>query len=130
MMATMSHRLMPIKVTYSPRKQVIIHEIASFRTTEEMAAFLTAAIPSPRFPPVYWVEGVVMAFTPLPFTDSVSKEIIQGRLHWDHVSCAPMPTYQNNINIPGRGTVTVLNVSHNETFVAIGKFLHKKIRSK
>lgn len=124
---------MDIQVRYEPRKQIIIHEISSYTTPEELAKVLTVGMPLGALPPLLrWVNGVVLSFISLPpIGDVVAQEIIEGRLHWEHVAFAPMPTYHHQIMLPERGiTVDVVNVSANETFSAIGSFLRGKLLDK
>jgi len=124
---------MTIQVRHEPRKQVIIHEISQYATAEELAKLLTVGLPFGALPPLLrWVNGVVLSFTSLPAVgDMVAQEIIEGRLHWDHVAFAPMPTYQPQIALPERGiTLDIVNVSANETFSAIGSFLRSKLSDK
>lgn len=114
-------------VKYSPREEVIIHELIPYDTPEELVSYLTHGLPGP-FPPLNWVEGLVLSFKALPHTDEVSKEIMEGKLHWDSCFTAPMPEFQNAIIInEGMITVNVLDVSANPTFRAIGKTLREEI---
>lgn len=117
-------------VLHQPRKQVIIHEMSLFNNYEEMLETRAAANPPGTSLSFSWVDGVLLSFYSLPITDVVAKEIIEGRLHWDHVSVAPMPEYKPTITLADRQIVAnVVDVSANETFRAIGKFLKTKVRS-
>jgi len=114
-------------VKYSPREEVIIHEIIQYESPEEMVNYLTHGLPGP-YPALQWVEGLLLSFSALPHTNEVSKEIIKGKLHWDSCFVAPLEEFQNSININnGMITVNVLDVSHNPTFQAIGKALKEEI---
>jgi len=121
---------MTIEVKYQQTKTVIIHEISIRSTADELVEFVTLGLPGP-FPALYWVNGVLLSFNALIPTESVTKELMEGRIHWGHVICAPLAEYQNDLPIPNRGAprVSILDVSHNETFRVIGDFLKQKIES-
>lgn len=120
---------MTTQVLHQPRKQVIIHEMSLFDSAQEMIKNRAAANPPGTILYFSWVDGVLLSFSSLPITDAVAKEIIEGRLHWDHVSVAPMPEYRPTIALDEPQIVAnILDVSANETFRAIGKFLKTKSR--
>jgi len=122
---------MVIIVKHEPRKEVIIHEMSIYSSPEELANKMTIGIPQGALPPLLkWVDRVVMTFTTLNQTDFITKEIAEGKLHWDHVSIASMEEYRQTIVLPERAiTVDVTDVSANETFQAIGKFLREEFLS-
>ena len=125
---------MTILVKHEPRKYVIIHEMSIYETPEAMAKAMTAGMPMGALPPLFrWVNGVVLTFTALPVGgDSIiAREVIAGKLHWDHVAFASMPEYQPKITLSDRPvSIDVMDVSPNETFRAIGSFLQNKISGK
>ena len=119
-----------VTVRHEPRNEIIIHEISPYDSVADFVSNLVVGLPGPNFPPIQWAEGVLMNFNALPFTDTVSKEIIEGKLHWDHVACALMEEFRENVDIPNRGmTIPIINVERNETFKAIGIFLRDEILS-
>jgi hypothetical protein len=112
-------------VTYEPRKQVIIHECARYDSPEQLIRTLfLAAAPGARIV-IYWVEGVALSFSGFTHTDSIVKELIEGKVHWNSVSFAPMANYQEQV-IVDQLTCKLIDVSNNPTFKAIGKFLRNK----
>jgi hypothetical protein len=114
-----------IKVVYEPRKQVIIHEYSKYGNPEEFIRQVFAGVPASAILIVHWVDGVVLSFTPFSQTDTVVKELINGTLHWDHVSFAPMPKFMSKIIADGT-TCNVADVSTNAVFKAIAEFLKKE----
>ena len=58
----------------------------------------------------------------------MAKERARGVLYWDHVSFAPMPEYQPTIMTQNGSRAYITKVEKNETFIAIGKFLKKKLK--
>ena len=117
-------------VRYVPRRQVVIHEYSSYDDVQSLVrnAF-GGAPPGSNVGTLKWVDGVVMLFTAMPLTsESVVKELLEGTLHWDHVSFAAMGEYQPNIHIPEeRITCSVVNVSTSPIFRDIAKFIRKTL---
>jgi len=120
------------EVSYEPRKRVIIHEYSCYDSVEELirGAF-SGAPPGATVGPVRWVDGVALIPKAYPMTEAIVKELIEGRLHWDHVSFAPMEEYKRNIHVEDmRVTAEVINVSVNPTFRVIAKFIKEKLMRK
>jgi len=114
-------------VKHDPRKEVIIHEISKFETPQELVNHITKGARGP-VPPLQWTGGVVLTFNAMPITDHISKEITEGKLHWDYCACALMEEYQDNMNnSENTAVVSIQDVSINETFVLIARFLRDEI---
>jgi len=117
---------MKTEVRYEPRKEVIIHEYTPYDSAEDLINASATSIPPGSFLTVRWVNGVLLSFSALPINEVTTKELIEGRLHWDHVSFAPMPEYRDQI-IAGAGvTFRIRDVSNNPVFAAIADFIKKE----
>jgi len=124
---------MAIKVSHVPRKEVIIHEISIYDTPEQLIRSNTIGAPPNAVLVLKWINGVLFTFTAFPLggDSTISKETIEGRLHWDHVSFTSMPDYQERLEFVGVTTqIHVVDVSSNETFIAIGEFLRNTLDSR
>ena len=119
-----------IEVVYEPRKKVIIHEYLVHPNVEDLAKLQALGVaPGGLGRPLRWADGIVMHFNPMPINETITKELLNGVLHWDYVSFAEMPEYQNGIRIEQVNvTVPIINVNNHEIFKAIASFLRKKIR--
>ena len=117
------------EVVYEPRKKVILHEYTKYDTVENFIRTAYGnAPPGSNVGPLKWVEGIVLTQNSYPMTDMVVKELIEGRLHWDHVSFAPMDEYKPTIHLTDtRITATIINVSYNAVFRSIGKFIRENL---
>jgi hypothetical protein len=113
-------------VIHSPRKQVIIHELSTYSSPRELVKTVFGNAPPGSIGTLNWVDGVVLSFVPLPFTDFISKEVVEGRLHWDHAAIAPMPKYSASFELKGV-TINVIDVTANETFRDIAKFFKQRL---
>lgn len=115
------------EVSYEPRKKVIIHEYSQYNSVEDLIRSAFGGAPSgSTVGAIKWVDGIALIQQAYPMTDIVIKELLEGRLHWDHVSFAPMEEYRRNIHVEDvRITATVINVSANPIFRDIAKFIRE-----
>jgi hypothetical protein len=122
---------MKIEVRYEPRKQVIIHEYTKYSSSQELIDSSTKGLPAGSvLTALRWVGGVLLAFNAMQTNQVTTQELIEGRLHWDHVSFASMPEYLEQIITNTGVTVIIQNVSGNPVFVEIAKFLKKEFLQK
>jgi hypothetical protein len=114
-------------VRYEPRKEVIIHEYAEYKSPQEMVTILTGGLPPGGiFTGLRWANGVLFDFHALPLNEVTTKEIIEGKLHWDYVSFTSMPKYQDRLVSDQGTTATIMNVSSNPTFAIITEFIKER----
>jgi len=114
-------------VRYEPRKEVIIHEYTKYNSPEDFISNFVKGLPTGSvLTALKWVNGVLLSFNALPTNAVTTKELIEGRLHWDHVSFAPMPEYQDQIITEKGVTVVIRNVGNNPIFLAIAEFIKEK----
>jgi len=119
---------MTIQVKHEPRKHVIIHEMGQYDSVQQLVDLMTAGIPQGALPPTLrWVDGIVLWFNAIPpTTDFMAKEREKGILHWDHVSFTRTKKFQEQVVSKNNIVVDIVDVSKNETFKAVSKFLKKK----
>jgi len=118
------------EVIYAPRKQVIIHEYSRYDSIENLiSGTYGGAPPGATVGPIKWVDGVALVHSAYPMTtESVVKELLEGRLHWDHVSFAPMEEYKRNLHLEDSNiTAQFINVSVNPVFRDIAKFIRENL---
>jgi len=113
------------EVEYQPRKKVIIHEYTKYDSVEQLVRNAFANVPpGANVGPLKWINGIVLVHSNYPHTDAIVKELIEGRLHWNHVSIAPLDDYQSSIHLPDtRITAPIINVSYNEVFQSIAEYI-------
>ena len=101
-----------VAVTYSPFKQIIIMEKTFFSTPDEMARF-TSVIAGGKLAGLYWVEGVVFLYFPLPASTAVvAKALLEdGKVYWTFVGYALMPKYSQTIETKEKMIVPVVDIS-------------------
>jgi hypothetical protein len=122
---------MKIEVKYEPRKEVIIHEYTKYSSHQELIDASAKGLPAGSvLTALRWVGGVLLAFNAMQINPVTTQELIEGRLHWDHVSFASMPEYQEQVITNAGVTVVIGNVSGNPVFAEIAKFLRKEFLQK
>ena len=115
-------------IKLEPRKEIVIHEYTAYKDANELINTEIGEHQSgATFTGLKWVDGILLKFTPLPLNEITTKELIEGRVHWDHMSFALSANYQERIST-GRGpTVTVSNVSKNPDYIEVAKFIKEKL---
>ncbi len=86
-----------VTLKYEPFKEIIVMERTRFNTPDDIARF-TSVIAGGKLAGLYWVDGVVFLYFPLPAsTAAVAKALIEtGRVYWTFVGFSLMPKYAAN----------------------------------
>jgi hypothetical protein len=78
-----------VKITYSPIKELVVHEAVQLDLEDLMRERIT---PSGNMP-LYWCGGILFSFSSLPMTNAMSKEYLDGRIHWAEAHYTAMKSY-------------------------------------
>ena len=113
-----------ITVKYAPFKEIIIMERTRFSTPEEIARF-TAVIAGGKLAGLYWVDGVVFLYFPLPAsTTAVTKALIEtGKVYWTFVGYSLMPKYAPTIETKEKMIVPVIDISSDPILQKVAQWL-------
>ena len=120
-----------VKFIYEPWKTVVIHEIVQYdiQTLVQLQALGVQAGQLGRS--LNWANGIAFRHEPMPPTDEVIKEQIQGSIHWPHLAFAVMPKYQPAFVIQkGKVTIPVVDLSENEIFRDMAEWIKKRYTQK
>ena len=114
-------------VKYAPFKEIVIMERTHFSTPEEIARF-TSVIAGGKLAGLYWVDGVVFLYFPLPAsTTSVAKALIEnGRVYWTFVGYSLMPKYEPTIETKEKMIVPVINISSDTVLQKVAEWLKEQ----
>lgn len=95
-----------------------------FNTPEDIARF-TSVIAGGKLAGLYWVEGVVFLYFPLPASTAVvAKELLEnGKVFWTFVGYALMPKYFQVIETKEKMIVPVVDISSDPTLKNVAKWL-------
>ncbi|MGD0995459.1 MAG: hypothetical protein ABR909_08055 [Candidatus Bathyarchaeia archaeon] len=116
-----------VAVTYCPFKQIVIMEKTFFSTPEDMARF-TSVIAGGKLAGLYWVEGVVFLYFPLPASTAVvAKALLEdGKVYWTFVGYALMPKYAQVIETKEKMIVPVVDISSDPILRKVAQWLKEQ----
>ncbi len=116
-----------VAVKYEPFKEIIIMEKTQFQTPDDIARF-TSVIAGGKLAGLYWVEGVVFLYFPLPAsTTAVANMLIQsGRVYWTFVGYALMPKYMPTIETKEKIIVPVIDISADPVLARVATWLKEQ----
>ena len=113
-----------VDVKYEPFKEIVVMEHTFFSTPDDIARF-TSVIAGGKLAGLYWAEGVVFLYFPLPAsTETAAKELIEDkRVYWTFVGYSLMPKYQPTIETKEKMIVPVIDMSSNPMFRKVASWL-------
>ena len=116
-----------ISIKYEPFKEIVIMEKTRFNTPDDMARF-TSVIAGGKLAGLYWAEGVVFLYFPLPPSNAaVARMLIEsGKVYWTFVGYAPMPKYELTIETKEKMIVPVIDISANQMLRKVAKWLKEQ----
>ena len=116
-----------VTVKYEPFKEIIIMEKTRFGTADEIARF-TSVIAGGKLAGLYWVDGVVFLYFPLPASNqTIAKALIDGgRVYWTFVGYALMPKYEPTIETKEKMIVPVVNISSDTVLKSVAQWLKEQ----
>lgn len=116
-----------VVVTYEPFKEVVVMDREYFASPEEIARF-ASIIAGGKAAGLYWAEGVVFLYFPLPAsTEITSKALVEnGRVYWTFLGYSLMPKYQAVIETRERMIVPVVDMASNALFKKVTAWLKEQ----
>jgi len=116
-----------ITIKYEPFKEIVIMEKTQFLNPDEMARF-TSVIAGGKLAGLYWIDGVVFLYFPLPATNqAVAKALLEsGKVYWTFVGYALMPIYQPTIETKEKMIVPVVNISTDPVLKKVAQWLKEQ----
>lgn len=113
-----------VSVKYEPFKEIVIMEHMFFSTPDDIARF-ASIIAGGKAVGLYWAEGVVFLYFPLPAsTETVAKALVENnRVYWTFVGYTLMPKYVSTIETKEKMIVPVIDISSNTILRKAAKWL-------
>ena len=115
-----------ISVAYQPIKEIVVLQKNRFNSPDELARF--ASIISGGKPSgLYWVEGVIFLYFPLPLsTETTAKALVEdGKVYWAMVGYAFMEKYKPVIETKEKIIVPVVDMSSNSNLRKVAEWLKR-----
>jgi len=112
---------------FEPFREIVVTERNFFSTPDYIARFISV-IAGGKLAGLYWAEGVVFLYFPLPAsTEIAAKELIENkRVYWTFVGYSLMPKYQSTIETKEKIIVPVIDVSSNAMFRKVAGWLKEQ----
>jgi hypothetical protein len=116
-----------VNVKYEPFREIIVMELNFFSTPEDIARF-TSIVAGGKLAGVYWADGVVFLYFPLPAsTELASKALIEnGRVYWTFLGYSLMPRYEMTIETKEKSIVPVIDMTLNPLFKRVAGWLKEQ----
>jgi len=116
-----------VSIKYEPFKEIVVMEKTRFSTPDDMARF-TSVIAGGKLAGLYWAEGVVFLYFPLPPSNAaVARMLIEsGKVYWTFVGYAPMPKYELTIETKEKMIVPVIDISANQMLKKVARWLKEQ----
>jgi hypothetical protein len=98
-----------------------------FSTPEDMARF-TSVIAGGKLAGLYWVDGVVFLYFPLPASTAVvAKALLEdGKVYWTFVGYTLMPKYAQTIETKEKMIVPVVDISSDPILRKVAQWLKEQ----
>ncbi|MCJ7698743.1 hypothetical protein MUO56_00640 [Candidatus Bathyarchaeota archaeon] len=111
-------------VKYEPFKEIIVMEKDYFATPDDIARF-ASIVAGGKALGLYWAEGVVFLYFPLPAsTETTAKLLVErGRVYWTFLGYSFMPKYQAVIETKEKMIVPVVDMASNELIKEVALWL-------
>jgi hypothetical protein len=116
-----------VTIKYEPFKEIVILEKTRFGSPDEIARF-TSVIAGGKLAGLYWVDGVVFLYFPLPAsTTAVAKMLLEfGKVYWTFVGYALMPKYEPVIETKEKMIVPVVDISADPVLKKVAQWLKEQ----
>jgi len=116
-----------VAVKYEPFKEIVIMEKDYFANADEIARF-ASIIAGGKAAGLYWAEGVIFLYFPLPASTEVTAKILveKGRVYWTFLGYSFMPKYQPVIETREKMIVPVVDMTSNAVIKKVAVWLKEQ----
>ena len=116
-----------VAVKFESFREIVIMERNFFSSPEDLARF-TSVVAGGKLAGLYWAEGVVFLYFPLPVsTETAAKELVEKRrVYWTFVGYALLPEYKRTIETKEKIIVPVIDMSSNPMFRKVANTLKEQ----
>jgi hypothetical protein len=116
-----------VAVKYEPFKEIVIMEKDYFANADEIARF-ASIIAGGKAVGLYWAEGVVFLYFPLPASTEITAKMLveRGRVYWTFLGYSFMPKYQSVIETREKMIVPVVDMTSNALIKKVAVWLKEQ----
>ena len=118
-----------VKITYHPWKEIIIHEIIKSKPEDLFSDVVRRTLQAGGAgitPTLDWAGGVSFVVSVFPSTEEVTRESLNGVLHYASVQFAIVPEYKPEVRLTHDGvtrSIKLLKLDENPLFLELASFL-------
>jgi len=118
--------LSDIRVSYDPFKEIVIMDYVRFNKVDDLVRFANVTAGG-KTVGLYWVNGVIFVYYPLPAREVVAKSIVEEKkAYWTFVGFAIMPEYQPMIETREKIISPVIDMSGSPLFQKVAEWLKQQ----
>ncbi|HZW55781.1 MAG TPA: hypothetical protein VFF30_05780 [Nitrososphaerales archaeon] len=118
-----------VRVTYSPYREVVIHEILEKTPEELFSAIVQQAHAQGAVgitPSIQWARGVAFSVGFFPQTEEIVRDSLQGKIHYGTVMFTSIPQFKPDVSVRVLGTehrIRLVNAESNQILADVASFL-------
>lgn len=116
-----------VKVVFKPNSELVVHEVIEEESAKFFEEIIRQQLASPVHvqPTVNWIDGVAFVISPMPATDDIIRENLDGRIHFSAVMFTRTPFQaQFSSKIGGQEfSVRLRKADNSPTMVDLAGFL-------
>jgi len=116
-----------VAVKYEPFKEIVVMEKDYFASADEIARF-ASIIAGGKAAGLYWAEGVIFLYFPLPASTEVTAKMLveKGRVYWSFLGYSFMPKYLPVIETREKMIVPVVDMTSNAVIKKVAVWLKEQ----
>ena len=115
-----------IKVGYDPFRDIVIMDYVRFSKVDDLVRFANVTAAG-KTVGLYWVNGVVFVYYPLPAREVVTRLIMEEKkVYWTFVGFADMPKYQPTVETREKIISPVIDMSGSLLFQRVAEWLKQQ----
>ena len=116
-----------VKVSYAPYDELVVHEHQRFSLEDMIRLRCTGMQVGSVAPNFQWAAGMVMWRETFPQNETVTKETLEGRVHWLWVGYSQMAEYKPSLVYKETSVIIpVIDVSNNPVYSAAARWLNEQ----
>jgi hypothetical protein len=116
-----------VKVTYKPYEELFIHEYQRFNLDDMIKMRCIGMQVGSIAPNFQWADGLVLWRESFPQNEEITKENLDGKVHWLWVAFAEMPEFKPSLTFKETSiTIPIMNVADNPVFGGAAKWLKEQ----
>jgi hypothetical protein len=113
-----------VKISFAPIKELVVHEAVNVPYDD----LLRERVMPQGTIPLCWCNGILFSFTSMPMSKDVTKDYMNGIIHWMEVHYSEMKTYKpivelNDEEYKATMKIRVIDTSKSELHTEFIKWL-------